>query len=269
MPSTSLYWHTFGSLATALREAGFDVAVGEERLERAVAQGGELARRLGRLPKFGDWQAARRADPSLLTEWQVYRMFEAPQGRLGDVPVPGARAARRGGRPRRGRRDGRLSPQGRSSARPGAARHDQAMSTSTDTFARFVDVLAETLDDHATCGQALASRLHLSRFHFDRLVSAACRRAAGDAAPPRAPRAWLAYRLITTSDDVLAVCARGGLLVARGVHARVRSCLRRCAVAVASRDRRGSRSKRRARCTSILRVACGCPPNERSQPWIC
>src|SRR3954451_787552 len=80
MPSKSLYWHTFGSLATALREAGFDVAVGEERLERALVQGSELARRLGRLPKFGDWQAARRADPSLLTEWQVYRMFEARRG---------------------------------------------------------------------------------------------------------------------------------------------------------------------------------------------
>ena len=80
VPSKSLYWHTFGSLATALREAGFDVAVGEERLERALAQGSALARRLGRLPKFGDWQAARRADPSMLTEWQVYRMFEARRG---------------------------------------------------------------------------------------------------------------------------------------------------------------------------------------------
>src|SRR5579862_2902804 len=39
VPSKSLYWHTFGSLASALREAGFDVAVGEERLERAVAEG--------------------------------------------------------------------------------------------------------------------------------------------------------------------------------------------------------------------------------------
>src|SRR4051812_43312960 len=83
MPSASLYWHTFGSLTNALREAGFDVAVGEERLERALGQGAELARRLGRLPKFGDWQAARRADPSLLTEWQVYRLFEARRGAWG------------------------------------------------------------------------------------------------------------------------------------------------------------------------------------------
>ena len=37
-------------------------------------------RQLGRLPKFGDWQAARRADESMLTEWQVYRMFEARRG---------------------------------------------------------------------------------------------------------------------------------------------------------------------------------------------
>ena len=80
MPSASLYWHTFGSLTTALRDAGFDVAVGEERLERALAQGCELARRIGRLPKFGDWQTARRADPRLLTEWQVYRLFDAKRG---------------------------------------------------------------------------------------------------------------------------------------------------------------------------------------------
>jgi Homing endonuclease associated repeat len=80
MPSASLYWHTFGSLTVALREAGFDVAVGEERLERALAQGCELALRLGRLPKFADWHAARRSDPGLLTEWQVYRLFEARRG---------------------------------------------------------------------------------------------------------------------------------------------------------------------------------------------
>jgi hypothetical protein len=80
MPSKSLYWHTFGSLGAALREAGFDVPVGEERLARAVEQGVELARRLGRLPKFADWAEARRADPALLTEWQIYRMFDARRG---------------------------------------------------------------------------------------------------------------------------------------------------------------------------------------------
>ena len=80
MPSKSLYWHTFGSLAAAPREAGFDVPVGEERVERAVEQGGKLARRLKRLPKFADWAAARRKDETLMTEWQVYRMFDARRG---------------------------------------------------------------------------------------------------------------------------------------------------------------------------------------------
>jgi len=80
MPSKSLYWHTFGSLAEALREAGFDVPLGEERLERAVEQGTKLARRLKRLPKFADWAAARRKDDAMMTEWQVYRMFDARRG---------------------------------------------------------------------------------------------------------------------------------------------------------------------------------------------
>jgi hypothetical protein len=80
MASKSLIWHTFGSLTQALREAGFDVPVGEERLERAVAQGAVLARSLGRLPKMADWKAARQEDPELLSEWQVYRMVDVNPG---------------------------------------------------------------------------------------------------------------------------------------------------------------------------------------------
>jgi hypothetical protein len=80
VPSKSLYWHTFGSLTNALREAGFDVPVGEERVERSVEQGVRLAKRLKRLPKFADWADARKHDPSLFTEWQVYRMFDAKRG---------------------------------------------------------------------------------------------------------------------------------------------------------------------------------------------
>src|SRR6266516_7946555 len=80
LPSKSLYWHTFGSLTNALREAGFDVPVGEERLERALEQAVRLSKKLGRLPKFADWTEARKADDSLLTEWQIYRMFDARRG---------------------------------------------------------------------------------------------------------------------------------------------------------------------------------------------
>lgn len=80
MASKSLVWQTFGSLAAALREAGFDVPVGEERLERAVADGAVLARQLGRLPRMADWKEARARNATLLSEWQVYRMVDIQPG---------------------------------------------------------------------------------------------------------------------------------------------------------------------------------------------
>jgi Homing endonuclease associated repeat len=80
MPSKSLYWHTFGSLRNALREAGFDVPIGEERLERAVEAGARLARRLRRLPRFADWAAERKRNPALQSEWQVYRLAGGRRG---------------------------------------------------------------------------------------------------------------------------------------------------------------------------------------------
>ena len=78
--SKSLIWHTFGSLSAALKEAGFDVPVGEERLERAVADGAVLARELGHLPKMTDWKEARARRSTILSEWQVYRMVDAQPG---------------------------------------------------------------------------------------------------------------------------------------------------------------------------------------------
>jgi HNH endonuclease len=80
LPSASLYTHRFGSLANALRAAGFEVLQGQDRLERAVEQGATLARSLGRLPKMADWKDARRADSALLSEWQVYRLLDVPRG---------------------------------------------------------------------------------------------------------------------------------------------------------------------------------------------
>jgi AraC-like DNA-binding protein len=83
------------------------------------------------------------------------------------------------------------------------------MSVSTDTFARFVNLLADTLDDHQAAGDALAARLHMSRFHFDRLVSAA----GGE--PPGALRRRVlmeraAYQLITSDREVLEIAMDAG-----------------------------------------------------------
>ena len=78
--SKSLIWHTFGSLNAALRDAGFDVPVGDEKLERAIEQGADLARELGHLPKMADWKEARRCNPALMSEWQVYRLVEIDAG---------------------------------------------------------------------------------------------------------------------------------------------------------------------------------------------
>ena len=78
-----------------------------------------------------------------------------------------------------------------------------------DTFARFVDELADGLDDHAATGQDLASRVFLSRFHFDRVVVAT----AGET-PSRLRRRVLleraAYRLLTSERGVLEVAHEAG-----------------------------------------------------------
>jgi Homing endonuclease associated repeat len=79
-PSRSLLWQTFGSLSAALREAGFDVPTRAEREALALEQGVAVARRLGRLPRFADWAEASAADGSLLTAWQVYRLFAGERG---------------------------------------------------------------------------------------------------------------------------------------------------------------------------------------------
>jgi len=80
MPSKSLYWQTFGSLRAALGEAGFDVPAFKERTTRAVEEGTRVATMLGRLPTFEDWARERARDPSLPSEWQVYRLFGGRKG---------------------------------------------------------------------------------------------------------------------------------------------------------------------------------------------
>jgi AraC family transcriptional regulator len=78
-----------------------------------------------------------------------------------------------------------------------------------DTFATFVDTLAESLDDHDASGDDLAARAYLSRFHFDRVVGAA----AGET-PARLRRRVLleraAFRLVTSRATVLDVALEAG-----------------------------------------------------------
>jgi len=83
------------------------------------------------------------------------------------------------------------------------------MTATADAFASFLDVLADTLDDHDAPPASLAARANLSRFHFDRLVSAA----AGE--PPGALRRRIlleraAYQLITTDHEVIRVAVDAG-----------------------------------------------------------
>jgi AraC family transcriptional regulator len=83
------------------------------------------------------------------------------------------------------------------------------MSSTTDTFARFVDVVAESLDTPRTSGDAVARRAHLSRFHFDRVVAAI----AGE--PPGAFRRRIkleraAYQLLTDGCGVLEIAVDAG-----------------------------------------------------------
>jgi AraC family transcriptional regulator len=78
-----------------------------------------------------------------------------------------------------------------------------------DRFAAFVDTVSRHLDDHDFGGDAIASSLHLSRFHFDRVMSAI----AGEP-PGRFRRRILleraAYRLVSTATSVLDIAVEAG-----------------------------------------------------------
>ncbi|MGN6130066.1 MAG: helix-turn-helix domain-containing protein [Nocardioidaceae bacterium] len=81
--------------------------------------------------------------------------------------------------------------------------------TVVDHFTGFVDVLAAALDDHDASQADLAARLHLSRFHLDRIVSSI----GGE--PPAALRRRVlleraAYRLLTSDAGILDVALEAG-----------------------------------------------------------
>lgn len=83
------------------------------------------------------------------------------------------------------------------------------MTTTSDPFVRFLDLLPSTLDDPGLSADDLAGRAHFSRFHFDRLVTAA----GGE--PPGAFRRRLlleraAHRLVGGAASVLDVAVEAG-----------------------------------------------------------
>ena len=86
------------------------------------------------------------------------------------------------------------------------------MTTSADTFANFVDHLAEALDDPRiteASGEEWATRLHFSRYHFDRMIKSV----AGE--PPSALRRRVlleraAYRMITTTAPLIDIAVEAG-----------------------------------------------------------
>jgi AraC family transcriptional regulator len=78
-----------------------------------------------------------------------------------------------------------------------------------DVYATFVAVVAESLDEPATSAADLARRVHLSRFHFDRVIGAA----AGESPSAFRRRLLLeraAYRLLAEEAGVLELAIDAG-----------------------------------------------------------
>ncbi len=78
-----------------------------------------------------------------------------------------------------------------------------------DLYASFVAVVAESLDEPATSAADLARRVHLSRFHFDRVIGAA----AGESPSAFRRRLLLeraAYRLLAENAGVLELAIDAG-----------------------------------------------------------
>ena len=90
--------------------------------------------------------------------------------------------------------------------------HDRRVTTAADTFADFVDHLAQVLDetgDRDATGEEWAARFHFSRYHFDRMI----RSVAGE--PPQAFRRRIlleraAYRMVTTTAPLIDIAVEAG-----------------------------------------------------------
>ena len=131
----------------------------------------------------------------------------------------------------------------------------------TDTFVAFVDTLSESLDDHDATGEDLAARAHLSRFHFDRVVTAV----SGET-PARLRRRILleraAFRLVTSRASVLEIAIEAGY---SSNEAFTRAFRRAYGVGPSAwrASPAGSGSRAEAACTSTHPAASGCPRETR------
>jgi AraC family transcriptional regulator len=83
------------------------------------------------------------------------------------------------------------------------------MGSAEDTFVAFVDVVSESLDEHGATSEDLAARVHLSRFHLDRVVASVAGEAPG-AFRRRVLLERAAFELLSTDRSVLAIAVDAG-----------------------------------------------------------
>ena len=79
LPSTALYIRRFGSIGKAREMAGV-AELDRSSAAYMVEQGLKLSRKLGHLPSWSDWEEACASNPSLPSQWQVYRRFGGGDG---------------------------------------------------------------------------------------------------------------------------------------------------------------------------------------------
>ena len=141
------------------------------------------------------------------------------------------------------------------------------MATDTDTFARFVDLVASSLDDHAAASGELAARMHVSRSQLDRAVSAAAGEAPGGFRRRiRLERA--AYRLVTGDVGVLDVALEAGY----SSNEAFTRAFRRAYGVSPSAWRVEPRAVQLAAPNGVHfhpPAVSGCRPEQRRLPWTC
>ncbi|MBO0826833.1 MAG: AraC family transcriptional regulator [Streptosporangiales bacterium] len=78
-----------------------------------------------------------------------------------------------------------------------------------DTFARFLEILTDALDEPEVTGRQFAERAYMSRYHFDRVVAATAGETPG-AFRRRILLERAAYRLVSCGDGVLDIAVEAG-----------------------------------------------------------